>query len=166
MIKIILLFTLLGITTYLGFQTSKVFITKENFFCDLLHFTKNIKAEISFMKTDIISILNRNQYQSKFGEFLTKYKLLLNDKKQYSKEKITNIINDVINLKNNQSEAISQMFFEMGNIGYYEQIERLEYYVEIFKEFYEESRESSLKMIPLCKKMGILIGFLVCIILI
>ena len=166
MIKILLLFMLFGSISYIGFESSKIYKSKENFFCDLLSFTKSIKTEISFLKTDILEMINKNKYESKFNDFLIEYKNALKNDKSLSKSNITEILKNIIDLKDDEIESISQMFFELGNIGYNEQLERLEYYIETYINFYNQSNENSKKMMPLCKKMGILTGILVCIVLI
>ena len=74
MIKIASLFLLFLCSGYLGFQISKIFEEKQNFYLDLLDFTNCIKNEISFVKTDILTMLNKYQYKSKFNIFLNEYK--------------------------------------------------------------------------------------------
>ena len=69
-------------------------------------------------------------------------------------------------LKDDEYESISQMFFELGNIGYVEELERLNYYIDFYDAEIEKCRVKTDKMSPFCKKMGFLIGLLVCIVLI
>ena len=81
MIKVVLMVILFGTSGYLGFQTAKVYEIKQNFFIDILSFTKSIKNEISFLKTDLFTILKKYQYDSAFNNFLIGYQKLLNSKK-------------------------------------------------------------------------------------
>ena len=165
MIKITLLIILFCVSGYLGFEFANVYKTKQDFFVDLLNFTKNLKNEISFMKTDILSILSKYQYKSAFCVYLSQYKELLMSK-NYKRVDIDEIVEKISFLTEYEKNTISQMFFELGNVGYSEQLERLDYYVNIFNDLLENSKKSSDKMIPLCKKIGILTGALVCIVLI
>lgn len=165
MIKFVLLLLLFGASGYLGFQTAKVYQNKCNFFNDLLSFTKSLKNEISFLKTDIFSILKKYDYKSLFGNFLIEYKNKLSEKK-LSQSEIVEILQGVIDLTQIQKNTISQMFFELGNIGYLEQLERLEYYTNFYNQEFEQSRDKLSKMAPFCKKMGFMMGLLICIVLI
>lgn len=165
MIKFVLMVLLFSASGYLGFQTAKVYETNQNFFIDLLSFTKSIKNEISFLKTDLFSILSKYQYKSIFNIILTEYKnKLINN--NLSQNEIIEILQKYIKLNNVQMNNISQMFYELGNIGYEEQLERLNYYIEFYNDELEKSRGETGKMAPFCKKMGFLIGLLVCIVLI
>lgn len=165
MIKLVLMVLLLGTSVHLGFQIAKVYEKNQDFFQDLLSFTQSIKNEISFLKTDIFSILNKYEYKSAFNNFLIDFKHKLNNG-NLSQNEIIEILQKNINLTDLQVSTISQMFFELGNIGYLEQLERLNYYIDFYNGELEKSRDKSGKMSPFCKKLGLLIGLLVCIVLI
>jgi stage III sporulation protein AB len=165
MIKFVLMVLLFGASGYLGFQSAKVYQNKNNFFADLLSFTKSLKNEISFLKTDIFGILKKYEYKSMFNDFLIEYQKILNNK-NISQTDIIEILDQNISLTEIQKNTISQMFFELGNIGYLEQIERLEYYTNFYNQEFEKSRDKSNKMEPFCKKMGFMMGSLLCIVLI
>ncbi len=166
MIKIILLIALFGASGFLGFQTAKVFESKTKFYKDALDFTKNIKAEISFLKTDIISLLSKYNFSSKFENVKNDIKELYKSNKEISIDDIKHTINKYITIKDEEVNIISQMFFELGQLGYIEQIERLEYYINHFQSVLSKEKDRADKMMPFCKKMGVLIGLLVCIVLI
>ena len=138
MIKFALLFCLLGASGYLGFQFANTYKKKDDFLSDLLNFTKSIKNEISFMKTDLLSILNKYEYKSNFNDFLLKYQNLLKSKNQ-SQNEIIEILEKISNFDDLEKNTISQMFFELGNIGYIEQIERLEYYINFYENLLKKS---------------------------
>ena len=165
MIKFVLMVLLFGTSGFLGFQVAKVYENNQNFFVDLLNFTKSIKNEISFLKTDIFVILSKYKYNSVFNDFLIEYKKKLNNG-NLSQNEIIKILNKNSSLNNIQINTISQMFFELGNIGYVEQLERLNYYINFYNQELEKSRGKTDKMSPFCKKMGFLFGLLVCIVLI
>ena len=166
MIKILLLTALFGACGYLGFETSKVFERNQNLYFDLLSFTKSIKNEISFLKTDILTMLKKYEYNSKFQEILMVYINLLENKNEFSQNDIILLLEKNGIVTQVEKNTISQMFFALGNIGYVEQLERLDFYIEQYTSFFEKSREKSSKMMPLCKKMGVLVGLLICIVLI
>ena len=165
MIKIVSMILLFCASGYLGFQVANVYKAKQDFYVDLLSFTKSIKNEISFMKTDILTILQKYEYKSQFNKFLKDYQNLLK-LKNYNKNEIDKILATFSFLNEYEKNTINQMFFELGNIGYTEQLERLNFNENVFKETLEKSREKSDKMMPFCKKIGFLMGALVCIVLI
>ena len=165
MIKIVLLCSLFSLSGFLGFQASKIFDKSIKFFEDLLSFTQSLKNEISFLKTDIFSILKKYEYTSNFNDFLKEYEKILNTK-NISQNEITKILENLIFLSDLEKNTISQMFFELGNLGYVEQIERLEFYSTFFKNQLDIHVQKGGKMSPFCKKMGFLIGSLLCIVLI
>ena len=69
-------------------------------------------------------------------------------------------------LTETEKNSIIDMFAELGGMGYFEQLERLDYYINFFND--EMNKESSklTKTSILYKKMGVLVGLLVCIVLI
>ena len=166
MTKIVLLLALFSSSGFLGFQISKVYDSKVKFFQDCFDFVKNIKTEISFLNTDLISIFSKYKYQSIFEEIKNQIAKLYENQNIFNIENIKNIISNNITLKDDELNTISQMFFELGNVGYFEQLERLEYYENYFKNTLTKQKDRADKMMPFCKKMGILIGLLVCIVLI
>lgn len=165
MIKIISMVMLFCASGFLGFQVANIYKDKQYFFVDLLNFTKNLKNEISFMKTDILSILKKYEYKSDFNKYLKEYQNLLK-LKNYTKIEIDKILYSFSFLSDYEKNTINQMFFELGNIGYTEQLERLNFYENVYKDALERSRQKNDKMIPFCKKMGFLMGALICIVLI
>ena len=165
MIRIALMVLLFGCSGYLGFQSAKAYENKQKFFADLISFIKSIKNEISFLKTDLFSILNKYEYTSVLNIILIDFKQKLKNKK-LSQNEINEILDKNINLNEIQKNTICEMFFELGNIGYLEQIERLNYYIDFFNMEFEKSRSKTDKMAPFCKKIGFLVGMLVCIVLI
>lgn len=166
MIKFVLLGALFGVSTLLGYKTSKIYDNNYAFFCDLQLFVKGLKDEISFLKTDFLTLIEKFQCKSALGKILTDFKDLIKSNVEYAEKDIDDIIQKHIYIENDQRKIIVQMLFELGKIGYVEQLERFEYYTNIFESNAKESREKMQKMSPFCKKMGILIGLLVCIVLI
>ena len=166
MIKIVLLFSLFLMSGFLGFQTAKLYDNKTKFFEDCLNFVKNIKIKISFLKTDLIIIFSKYNYLSKFEDVKNQIGELIKQDKKIDLDDIKSIISKNITLDDNQLNIVSQMFFELGKFGYYEQLERIQYYENCFQDILSNQKNRAEKMMPFCKKMGILIGLLVCIVLI
>ena len=70
MIKVLILTMILVSSGYLGLSISNVYKTKLNFFKELSSYTKNIKNEISFTKTDTLTMIKKYQSNTTFGKFL------------------------------------------------------------------------------------------------
>ena len=166
MIKFVILVALFGASGLLGFEASKVYTLKKQFFEDILDFTKNIKNEISFLKTDMLSLLSKYHYKSKLQDINNQ---IISEQKTgeiLEYEKVKTIVSKIVILKESETNTISKMYSELGNLGYLEQIERLEYYINQYEAMHKSSVDRANKMMPFCKKMGFLIGSLICIILI
>ena len=166
MIKFMLMGVLFAYSGYLGIMISNVYDEKEQFFNELIDLLNNIKSEISFLKTDIISILKKYKYKSKLENVKSQIVIILENGDELNHELIINIISKNIIIEQNDLNQISQMFCELGNLGYMEQIERLEYYINLFKNSSKRAKDRAVKMKPFCKKMGFIMGLLVCIVLI
>ncbi len=166
MIKIAILISLFLASTYLGFQTATVYDEKLKFYQDCTKFLKNIKSEISFFKTDLISMFDKFKFQSKFETLKNSIKDLYIQNKEFNIQDIKNIIDKTIIIDDDEKNKLAQMFFEIGKIGYYEQLEKISYYIQAFDEIESRVEQKKNKMMPFCKKMGAIIGVLLCIILI
>ena len=165
MIKILLLGALFGTCGYLGITISKVYDQKELFFEELVEFLTNIKNEISFFKTDVISILQKYQYKSKLQQINQEILTKLKNDENLSIQKIEEILSKYINFEQKENIMISQMYYDLGKLGYYEQLQKIEYYIDQFKMSMQNNQNRAVKMKPFCKKIGFLIGLLVCIVL-
>lgn len=166
MIKIVLLASIFVSTTYLGFQSSMVFSNKTKFYQELLEFTKNIKSEISFLKTNIVDLFSKYKYSSKLENIKNEICAFFKNDKKLTTDDVKGVLSKNILFNDDEINVIAQMFCELGNLGYTEQIERLDYYINHYEIELKKSSDKADKMIPFCKKMGCLIGLLVCIVLI
>lgn len=166
MIKVLILTMILVSSGYLGLAISNVYKSKLNFFKELSNFTKNIKNEISFIKTDTLTMIQKYQSNTAFGKFLKSYGDALSQKKQLTIDDIKALIDAQIYIEDAPKDAIANMFSELGNVGYIEQLERLSYLINYFEGIERSGEDKAKKMMPFCKKMGFLMGLLVCIILI
>ena len=165
MIKFAFMGALIVLCGFLGTSFSKVYDQKELFFEEFVEFLSNIKSEVSFFKTDIVSILKKYTFKSKLQKINQDITKLLENNENLTNEKIEEILNNYIIFEQQDNLLICQMYCELGNLGYVEQIEKLEYYINQFKISKEKNQNRALKMKPFCKKISILIGLLVCIVL-
>lgn len=165
MIKLMLLGALFGASGYLGILISKVYDQKELFFEELVEFLNNTKNEISFFKTDIVSLLSKYQYKSYLQQINQEILKKIKSDENLELNQIEEIISKYANLEQKDFILISQMYYDLGKLGYYEQLEKIEYYISQIKISMQNNQNRAVKMKPFCKKMGFLIGLLVCIVL-
>lgn len=165
MIKLLLLCALFGTSGYLGVMISRVYDQKELFFEELVEFLNNIKNEISFFKTDIDSILTKYQYKSNLQQINREILEKIKNDENLDLNQIEKIISKYISLEQKDLVMISQMYCDLGKLGYYEQLEKIQFYIGQFKISMQNNQNRAVKMKPFCKKMGFLIGLLVCIVL-
>jgi len=165
MIKFAILMGILCLSSFVGFEMSKTYKEKLMLYEDILSFCKTLKNEISFLKTDILTIINREQYKSHFGQILSDFSDKTKDKDSFDKEQIGNLLNKYKILTEQDKNLLTAFLYSLGKLSYEEQIASLEYYINIFDDLIKKQSENNKKMVPLCNKMGILIGLVICIVL-
>ena len=166
MIKVLILCGIMALTTFVGFETSKTYSKKVDLYSDLLDFCRSVKNEITFLKTDIMTIYGKNTYKSELNDIIKKITNLINNNKLVEANDIKGLLNQYSDLSDKDKELISGLFYNLGRLNYDQQIESLEYYIECFDDLVKKQIEKSNKMTPFCKKIGILIGLTICIMLI
>lgn len=166
MTKIILMLLLFCTTGYLGINIGNVYKSKLNFYQDLISFCKFLKAEISFLKTDILTVLSKTNYNSKLNTILTDYKQLIEKQGIATNSELDNLLIKYDFLDTNDKKCINSILLNLGKLGYDEQLENIDYNIETCNNLYVEYNNKNSKLIPLYKKMGFLVGILVCIVLI
>lgn len=157
--KFLILGLIFGSISYIGFRFGNGYKEKERFYNEFLKFLMHFKTQINFLKTDLLQIIN--SYKSKDKNF----NILLSS---YEK----NIINEIeykidLNILNEEEKNEFLTFFNgVGKSDLYSQIELLDKYIEMFKDKLEQKRKLNLKYGVMYKKLGVLLAFLICIVLI
>lgn len=143
--------------SYIGFQYGNSYKEKVNFYNEFSNFLLYLKSQISFLKVDLLSI---------FKEFKTKDKnlrILLNNFRE-------NLLNDkIINLsilKEDENLEIFNFFKGLGKSDCFSQNDFIERQIEIFEKKLKECKEANLKYGNMYKKLGVLLAFFICIVLI
>lgn len=166
MIKLILLLSIFSACGFLGINISKTYTDKHKFYKELLLLCQNLKTDISFLKTDIVSILQKNKYETKLNAILIDIVNLLNNNTLLQKNDIFNLLNKYHFLTEQDKNFLVSIFYEIGSMGYDEELARIEYNIIISQTLLEDYKQNKLKFAGLSKKMGFLCGLLVCIVLI
>lgn len=154
--KIALLLILFSSVSLLGFQVSKVYSNKENFYLELNNFVTFLIGEISFLKTDLVKI--SENYKCKnliFNNFLENLKNILLFENEF---KNIDILND------NENIILKNFVENLGKNDSTTECEKLKSFLESFKLKLDETREQNNKYGAMIKKLGVLGGILLCII--
>lgn len=141
----------------IGFKLGEKYKQKERFYYEFKNFLIYLKSEIGFFEKDIVEIVStyssKNQHLS---ELLNSFKQsLLGEKFEGLK-----ILSEEENFK------IIEFLNGLGKSDCESQKEYIEKNLEIFTNFYVEAKDKNLKQGTMCKKLSILVGVLVCILLI
>lgn len=166
MIKIVLLMLLFGACGVLGINFGNVFNDKYLFYKELLDFCKSLKTDISFLKTDIISIIEKNNYKSKLSDILVDVKNLMQKNTILQKNDILSVLEKYHFLTDQDKNCLVSIFCEIGTFGYEEELSKIEYNITTVDGILNDFKQNKLKFAGLSKKMGFLVGLLVCIALI
>ena len=165
MIKILCLSMMFGLFGYVGLSLGKNYTEKANFLNDIIFFIRNIKSEIAFLKTDLIKICENYECKSKLKNVLEKYLNLLKNNEEISAENLFKIFDENI-LTENENRILIELFSSLGKLNMEEQLNKLNAFENLFIPIYENQVKNNSKYVPLCNKMGFLMGALVCIVLI
>src|SRR5574344_2236290 len=150
--KVILICALFSACSYLGFQIANSIAKKQKLYFDILDFCRNVKNSVSFLKTDILDIYSTNRTNGDFDKVLDVAVGILENGNQIIEKDFFEHLDKLNFLNNNDKAMLSKMFAEIGNMGYFEQIERMEYYINQFDVVNKVYMEKSGKMQSLSKK--------------
>jgi len=165
MIKIALLISLFAMCSYLGFSVGNTYLEKQRFYEDLLNFCQLLKNEISFLKTDIISIISKTTYTSKLNNILFDVSNVLISTENFSSTDLNDDFDKYSFLSEQDKKMLCDIFSNLGKLSYEEQIGRIEYNIESIDQCLKQIDQKNSKIVPMCKKMGVIVGLLVCIVL-
>lgn len=162
--KIVILFCIVVLCSYVGFGVSANYSERKKFFFDLKHFASALKNEINFSLTKLVEIVTKLNTQIKdknLNQLLCNYLLYLKTKKEIT---VDGLFNNICILRQQEKENIYLFFKRLGKVDVFNQINEIENYINIFEEYYLLAKGESEKFCPLYTKMGILIGLFVVII--
>lgn len=166
MIKYALMVLVLGCFGYIGMGIGKYYFKKQVFYENLIDFCNLLLSEISFLKSDLISVCKRVSLNTntEFSNVLIAYVSKLTDEK--SEDDVFNKYLDKLFLTKNEVYYLKGFFNSLGKTGINEQIDLVNYYLNVFNQHLKDSTKNNEKYAPLFKKMGWIVGLLVCIVLI
>ena len=155
--KTLILGLIFASISFMGYKVGDRYRQKEKFYYEFKTFLIYLKSEIGFFKKDIVQIVENYQTKNKnlclllnnFGEFL-------------NGEKAKNL--DILSLEENLN--LHKFFEGLGKSDCDSQKEYIEKNLEIFEIVLNDAKQKNQKQGNMLKKLSILVGILVCIILI
>lgn len=155
--KIIILGVIFALISLIGFKIGGKFKEKEKFYAEFLKFLLNLSTQVSFFKTNLIEVANNfKTNNNNMQVFLQQFKDKLTENKNIN----------LNNLSEDENREINDFVLRLGNTDCFSEENYLQKYNEIFKQKYNDSVALNLKYGVLYKKLGVLVAFFVCIVLI
>lgn len=160
-LKIICIIILFCLIVYVGYGIFCYYKKRQLFYDDLINFVNYLNTEISFLKTDLISIIDRscNKYHKELNDLLCSY--LLNLRKNNNKFSANLKV-----LSNEENQTLSNFFNSIGRTNIEEQKVCIAHYKSRFSEQKLISEEDKNKNGLTYFKLCIVVGLGVCIVFI
>lgn len=166
MIKIMLLCSLFVCCGWLGINIGNTFNEKYNFYMDLRDFCNHMKNNITFLKTDVLAITNNYKPKSKLKFLLQDVSNAIKEKVVLNEMELLSLLQKYSYLNQQDKNLLANLFCNLGSVGYDEQIAKIEYSISQTEFLMNDFKQNKYKFANLSKKMGFIIGLLVCIVLI
>lgn len=155
--KILLLGLIFGSISYIGYKLGDSYRQKEVFYNEFNKLIIYIKNQISFFKTNILEILDNYDTKNLYiNKIIRNYKNFLENNQFY----------ELDILSKNENEDIYNFLKGIGKNDCFTQNEFLSKNLDFFNNKLEECKQLNLKHGVLYKKLGVLLGIFVCLILI
>ena len=160
-LKIICIIVLFCLIVYVGYGILSYYKKRQQFYEDLSNFINYLNTEISFLKTDLVSIIDKNcnSYHSEMNDLLKFYLENIKAKKNNFEAKIKV-------LSKEENLDISNFFNSLGKTNLQEQQTCIAHYKCRFSEQKTKSEEDKNKNGLTYFKLCIVVGLGVCIVLI
>ncbi|HBB44566.1 MAG TPA: hypothetical protein DCZ34_00370 [Clostridiales bacterium] len=159
MIKIALLISLFAMCSYLGFSVGNTYLEKQRFYEDLLNFCQLLKNEISFLKTDIISIISKTTYTSKLNNILFDVSNVLISTENFSSTDLNDDFDKYSFLSEQDKKMLCDIFSNLGKLSYEEQIGRIEYNIASIDQCLKYHSQKTAKLFQCARKWVLLLVY-------
>lgn len=166
MIKWLLIISLSALIVAVAYGILNYYKKRENFFANLMDFCSRLSNEISFLKTNLPSIVsNAESYKSEFQIVLTEFKSML-ERGDINENNFKQILKRVQILKEEEQDSITAFFTSLGKTSLQEQLNCIAHYKVRFSELFNTSRQENSKFGGVSLKLGIILAIAVCIVFI
>lgn len=153
--------------SYLGFGLGNYYVRRHKFISDLITFANHLKVEISFAKSNLTQIIESHIEESdaNFKSVLKGYRNTLKNSDYITVEVLKNNINTIY-LEENEKEQMLQFFNFLGKSDADNQVEIINKSLNIFNNFLKTSDSEKQKYSGMYKKLGVLIGIFILVIIV
>ena len=161
LLKVICILCLFGLIVYVGYGILSYYKKRKQFYQDLIDFINYLNTEIAFLKTDLISIIDKNcnKYHNELNELLLLYLTNIKAGKQ-------NFDANIKVLSKEENLELNNFFNSLGKTNIEEQKVCIAHYKSRFCEQKQKSEEDVNKNGIVAFKLCIVVGIGVCIVLI
>ena len=165
--QILLGFIVLIGCSYLGYGLGNYYVRRHKFIVNLINFANHLKVEISFSKNNLSNIIESHIEESdaSFKSVLKGYLGALKTTDYITVEVLKKNINTIY-LEENEKEQMLQFFNFLGKSDADNQVEIINKSLNIFNNFLKNSVVEKQKYSGMFKKLGVLIGIFVLIIIV
>ncbi len=152
---------ILSVSAICGKLFSQNFSKRENFFTEFESFCVFLKTEICFSQTKVGLIFEKYErtHHVKNSKIFNELKLISENKTS------ENNLNEIYFLKRNEKEKLIEFAKTIGKTDEKNQVLNIEHFLEIVKIWKTESVEKRKQNQPLCYKLCLAFGALVCILI-
>lgn len=148
---------------YICLQISKYFKRRKNFYKEYFNFLQTLLSEISFLKTDLVSIINRQIENNNSTDFTKTLKVFQD---YISKDNNSQLAINSSILSKEENQELTNFFSSIGKKSLLDEIENIKHTTTLIEQKSNQVSEYFSKYSPISIKSGILISLLVIIIFI
>ncbi len=149
----------------IGYTLSNFYLYRKKFFFNLDMFVKAFKMNVNFSSKKLIVFIDdyiKNVHDKSFSQLLLNFKnaITMNSSFDYQL-----LFHDINILNKHEKESVFQLFSKLGRVNVLSQNDYIDGFLDISAEFYNSSKNESIKYSSLYTKLGIILGVLLVIII-
>ena len=164
--QILLYLILVAGCSYIGYGIGNFYVKRYNFLMNLILFANHLKTEINFSHNTLENIVNKHidNFSVEFKKVLKNYLIVLEESDYVTMSDLTNNLNNIYLEPSEQNEML-QFFSILGTSDASSQIKVIDKFINSFNLFLNEAKIQKEKYGILYKKLGVLVGILLVIIM-
>ena len=155
---------LCGLCVLVGIGIANSYKRKFTFINDFYAFLNYVELNLNFLQDNFYELLEnkKTSFNTEFNGFLQDFPESFDKRKEY----ILNFNNDKKLLKQEELDCFLNFFMQFGRLDCYSQLENIKQSKQLVEEIVKRTKEESAKKGDLSKKLGLMCGLAVFIIVI
>lgn len=159
MIKFLLIIILCCLIIFIAYKIFIYYKSRHYFFENCCDFCANLQTKISYLKQDILGVINeKNNYHTDFNKLLNAYKKALENLSTFD-ESLKKDIEKLAILKLDEKDKIFSFFAILGKSSEQDQIQQIQNFQQQFMQKKDETKDENVKYGGLSVKLGLLLAF-------